>query len=455
MGGAKPVEQSLFASQAEGEPDVGVPLAERLRPRTLDEVVGQSHLVGKGKILRGMIERDAVPSMIFWGPPGVGKTTLANVIARTTDARFITFSAVTSGIKEIKEVMRQADEDRAFGRKTIVFVDEIHRFNKAQQDAFLPFVERGSIILIGATTENPSFEVNGALLSRCKVFVLKGLGEDDLVTLLRRAVADPRGFGSLKVCISDDQLRVLAVFANGDARAALSSLEMVVLNCGGEGGELVVDDGVLEQCTSRKSLLYDKGGEEHYNIISALHKSMRNSDPDAAVYWLARMLEGGEDPLYVARRVTRFAAEDVGLADPRALEIAVAAQHACHFIGMPECSVHLAEAVIYLSVAPKSNSSYIAYEKAKKDALSRTAEPVPLAIRNAPTKLMKELGYGKGYRIAHYAENKIADLQCLPDALKDAEYYFPTGEGVEARIKTRLEQIKAWKAELRRRRKEQ
>ena len=419
----KPIEQSLFSVRTDGEPDASVPLAERLRPRTLDEVVGQSHLVGKGKILRGMIERDAVPSMIFWGPPGVGKTTLANVIARTTNARFITFSAVTSGIKEIKEVMHQADEDRAFGRKTIVFVDEIHRFNKAQQDAFLPFVERGSIILIGATTENPSFEVNGALLSRCKVFVLKGLGEDDLVTLLRRAVT-------------------------GDARAALSSLEMVVLNCGGEGGELVVDDGVLEQCTSRKSLLYDKDGEEHYNIISALHKSMRNSDPDAAVYWLARMLEGGEDPLYVARRVTRFAAEDVGLADPRALEIAVAAQHACHFIGMPECSVHLAEAVIYLSIAPKSNSSYIAYEKAKKDALTRTAEPVPLALRNAPTKLMKELGYGKGYRLAHYEENKIANLQCLPDSLQGTEYYVPTSEGVEARIKTRLEQIKAWKAKL-------
>ena len=432
-----PVEQSLFSGRTDGEPDESVPLAERLRPRTLDEVVGQGHLVGEGKILRGMIERDVVPSMIFWGPPGVGKTTLANVIARTTNARFITFSAVTSGIKEIKEVMHQADEDRAFGRKTIVFVDD---------------VERGSIILIGATTENPSFEVNGALLSRCKVFVLKGLGEDDLVTLLRRAVTDARGFGSLKVRISDDQLRALAVFANGDARAALSSLEMVVLNCGGESGELVVDDGVLEQCTSRKSLLYDKDGEEHYNIISALHKSMRNSDPDAAVYWLARMLEGGEDPLYVARRVTRFAAEDVGLADPRALEIAVAAQHACHFIGMPECSVHLAEAVIYLSIAPKSNSSYIAYEKAKKDALSRTAEPVPLAIRNAPTKLMKELGYGKGYRLAHYEENKIADLQCLPDSLQGTEYYVPTSEGVEARIKTRLEQIKAWKAELKRKR---
>ena len=449
----KPVEQSLFSGRTDGEPDESVPLAERLRPRTLDEVVGQSHLVGEGKILRGMIERDVVPSMIFWGPPGVGKTTLANVIARTTNARFITFSAVTSGIKEIKEVMHQADEDRAFGRKTIVFVDEIHRFNKAQQDAFLPFVEKGSIILIGATTENPSFEVNGALLSRCKVFVLKGLTEDEIVGLLRRALADPRGFGRRRVVISDDMLKAIAVFANGDARAALSTLEMVVLNSEEAGGTITVTADCVEQCTSRKSLLYDKGGEEHYNIISALHKSMRNSDPDAAVYWLARMLEGGEDPRYVARRVTRFASEDVGLADPHALEIAVAAYHACHFIGMPECSVHLAEAVIYLSVAPKSNSAYIAYERAKKDAMERVAEPVPLVIRNAPTKLMKELEYGKGYRLAHYAENKIADLQCLPDSLQGTEYYSPTNEGVEARIAKRLGEIKAWKAELARRRK--
>ena len=313
-------------------------------------------------------------------------------------------------------------------------------------------IEKGSIILIGATTENPSFEVNGALLSRCKVFVLKGLTEDEIVGLLRRALTDPRGFGRKRVVISDDMLKAIAVFANGDARAALSTLEMVVLNSDETEGRIAVTADCVEQCTSRKSLLYDKGGEEHYNIISALHKSMRNSDPDAAVYWLARMLEGGEDPLYVARRVTRFASEDVGLADPRALEIAVAAYHACHFIGMPECSVHLAEAVSYLSIAPKSNSAYIAYERAKADALERIAEPVPLVIRNAPTKLMKELEYGKGYKLAHYAENKIADLQCLPDSLQGTEYYSPTSEGVEARIAKRLEEIKAWKAELVRRR---
>ena len=428
--------------------DVNAPLAERLRPLTLDEVAGQRHLIGKGMILRTLIENDTIPSLVFWGPPGVGKTTLANVIARSTNASFITFSAVTSGIKEIKEVMRQADESRAYGRRTIVFVDEIHRFNKAQQDAFLPFVERGSIILIGATTENPSFEVNGALLSRCKVLVLKPLSEDDIVELLRRAVSDKRGFGDLKVNVSGELLRSLAVFANGDARSALSTLEMVVLNCEPRDGEVTVTGEIVSQCTSRKSLLYDKSGEEHYNIISALHKSMRNSDPDAAVYWLARMLEGGEDPLYVARRVTRFDAEDVGLADPRALEIAIAAYHACHFLGMPECSVHLAEAVIYLSVAPKSNSSYIAYEHAKKDALERTAEPVPLAIRNAVTKLMKEAGYGKGYRLAHYEENKIADLQCLPDSLAGTEYYRPTSEGVEAKIAARLDAVKAWKKHL-------
>ena len=447
----KRVDQpSLFASQ-DGD-DESTPLAERLRPRVLDEVAGQRHLIGEGKVLRGMIANDKVPSMIFWGPPGVGKTTLANVIALTTNARFVTFSAVTSGIKDIKDVMREAEEGRFLGRKTIVFVDEIHRFNKAQQDAFLPFVEKGSIILIGATTENPSFEVNGALLSRCKVFVLKGLTEDEIVGLLRRALTDPRGFGRKRVDISDDMLKAIAIFANGDARAALSTLEMVVLNSDETEGRIAVTADCVEQCTSRKSLLYDKGGEEHYNIISALHKSMRNSDPDAAVYWLARMLEGGEDPLYVARRVTRFASEDVGLADPRALEIAVAAYHACHFIGMPECSVHLAEAVIYLSIAPKSNSAYIAYERAKADAMERIAEPVPLVIRNAPTTLMKELEYGKGYKLAHYAENKIADLQCLPDSLQGTEYYSPTSEGVEARIAKRLEEIKAWKAELVRRR---
>ena len=428
------------------EHDRSAPLAARLRPRTLDEVVGQDHLIGKGKVLRRLIESDHVSSMIFWGPPGVGKTTLARVIAGCTKAEFIDFSAVTSGIKEIRTVMKQADENRRFGGRTIVFVDEIHRFNKAQQDAFLPFVEKGSIILIGATTENPSFEVNGALLSRCKVFVLRGLTEENITELLSRALNDPRGFGDFDVKMPDDMLHAIAIFANGDARTALSTLEMVVLNGDTDGSTITITDETLEQCTSKKSLLYDKNGEEHYNLISALHKSMRNSDPDAAVYWLARMLEAGEDPLYVARRVTRFASEDIGLADPRALEIAVSAYQACHFIGMPECSVHLTEAVVYMSLAPKSNSLHMAYESAKRDALSQLAEPVPEVIRNAPTKLMKDLGYGKGYQYAHDTEDKLTDMQCLPDSLLDREYYRPTDQGVESRFRERLKQIKEWKA---------
>lgn len=432
-------QQTLFSKESD------LPLAARLRPRNLDEFAGQTHLLGKGKVLRKLIENDVVGSMIFWGPPGVGKTTLARIIAGRTNATFIDFSAVTSGIKEIKQVMEQAEKNRRFGEKTILFVDEIHRFNKAQQDAFLPFVEKGSIILIGATTENPSFEVNGALLSRCKVFVLQALKTEELVGLIKNALTDERGFGKYDVEIDDDCIELIATFANGDARNALTTLEMAVLNGESDGDKIKVTRETVEQCTSKKSLLYDKTGEEHYNLISALHKSMRNSDPDAAVYWLARMLEAGEDPLYIARRVTRFASEDIGLADPKALQIAISAYDACHYIGMPECSVHLTEAVVYMSMAPKSNSLYIAYERAKKDALTMLAEPVPLVIRNAPTKLMKELDYGKGYQYAHDSEDKLTDMQCLPDSLVGKEYYAPTEEGAEAKFKARLQDIKEWK----------
>jgi len=427
------------------EKETSKPLAERLRPTSLDEFVGQQHLLGEGKVLRNLIENDLISSMIFWGPPGVGKTTLAEIIARKTQAKFIHFSAVTSGINEIKTVMAQAEENRKMGGRTILFVDEIHRFNKAQQDAFLPYVEMGSIVLIGATTENPSFEVNGALLSRCKVFVLQSLSTDDLVVLLKRALKDPRGFGDLHVKIKPEMLEAVALFANGDARNALSTLEMLVLNGERKGKDVTITKESLEQCTSHKSLLYDKKGEEHYNLISALHKSMRNSDPDAAVYWLARMLEAGEDPIYIARRVTRFAAEDVGLADPHALEIAVAAFQACQYIGMPECNVHLTEAVIYLSMAPKSNACEVAYDNAKKDAVEQLDEPVPLVIRNAPTKLMEDLDYGKGYQYAHDNPDKLTNMVCLPDKLKGREYYVPTDQGVEVKFKARLEQIKAWK----------
>ena len=424
---------------------VSQPLAARLRPETIEEYGGQEHLLGRGRVRRRMIEQDRISSMIFWGPPGVGKTTLAQIIARMTRSVFINFSAVTSGIKEIRIVMEKAEKNRQIGQRTIVFVDEIHRFNKAQQDAFLPFVEKGSIILIGATTENPSFEANGALLSRCRVFVLQPLSAEDLLKMLKHALQSPKGFGGQKIEISDDLLNLIANFANGDARSALSTLEMVILNGDMKGDTVVVTKEILEQCISKKSLLYDKNGEEHYNLISALHKSMRNSDPDAAVYWLARMLEAGEDPLYVARRVTRFASEDVGMADPKALEIAVAAYQACHFIGMPECTVHLTEAVVYMSLAPKSNAMEVAYNTARVDALNMIAEPVPLVIRNAPTKLMKNLNYGKGYQYAHDTEDKLTNMQCLPDSLLGKSYYQPTEEGFEARYKERLRQIKEWK----------
>lgn len=434
-------QQSMFA-----QPLLAQPLASRMRPRTLEEFVGQEHLLGPGKVLRTIIESDAVSSMIFWGPPGVGKTTLARIIANRTKSNFIDFSAVTSGIKEIRAVMEQAQSARAFGERTILFVDEIHRFNKAQQDAFLPYVEKGSIILIGATTENPSFEINAALLSRCKVFVLHALQADELCALMRRALSDERGFGGQRVEIADELLHMIANFSNGDARSALSTLEMAVLNGRRDGEKTVVERALLEQCMSKKSLLYDKNGEEHYNLISALHKSMRNSDPDAAVYWLARMLEAGEDPLYIARRLIRFASEDVGLADPRAMEQCVAAYQACHFLGMPECNLSLTQAVVYLSLSPRSNAVYRAYESAKKDAVTMLDEPVPLVIRNAPTPLMQQLDYGKGYVYAHDTEDKIADMECLPPSLRGRRYYLPGEEGREARAKQRLDAILAWRA---------
>lgn len=421
------------------------PLASRLRPETLEEFVGPKHLLGQGKILRQLIEQDQVSSMIFWGPPGVGKTTIARVIAGKTKADFIDFSAVTSGIKEIKEVMVKAESSRKMGVRTVLFVDEIHRFNKAQQDAFLPYVEKGSIILIGATTENPSFEINAALLSRCKVFVLKALDPDDIVELLKNALKNPMGYGNQRINIEEQHLKAIAVFANGDARTALNTLEMAVLNGVMTPEAINVTDQVLEQCISRKSLIYDKTGEEHYNIISALHKSMRNSDPDAAVYWMMRMLEGGENPLYIARRLIRFASEDIGMADSNALQVAVAAYQACHFNGVPECDVNLTHAVIYLSMAPKSNSAYKACTLAKQDIRERRAEPVPLQIRNAVTDLMADLNYGKGYEYAHDTEEKLTKMQCLPDGLKDQEYYSPSEQGSEGEIKRKLKAIKEWK----------
>ena len=417
------------------------PLADRMRPDTLEEYCGQTHLIQPGSLLWNCIEKDTLPSMIFWGPPGVGKTTLASIIAKKTRSRFVTFSAVQTGIKQIREMMAQAETDRKNGKRTVVFIDEIHRFNKAQQDAFLPWVEKGSIVLIGATTENPSFEVNSALLSRCKVFVLKSLQTDDIVRLLHQAIESPKGYGGTAIHMTDDQIHAVATFAHGDARLALNTLEMIITNSPDDIYGVHVDEDIIKQVLGVRTLLYDKKGDRHYDMISALHKSMRNSDVQACMYWLARMLEGGEDPLYIARRAVRMASEDIGMADSRALEITIAAYQACMYLGMPECAIHLAHAMTYLALAPKSNSLETAYNAAKEDALKTLEEPVPLHICNAPTSLMADLGYGDGYEYSHDYPLHMTDMVCLPDKLKDRVYYRPGTLGSEAKVGRRMEQI--------------
>jgi len=441
---ASDAPESLFPDEERPAKKGVAPLAERMRPRTFDEFVGQQDLLAPGKPLREAIERDLLQSIILWGPPGTGKTTLARIIAERTKARFVSFSAVLSGIKEIRDVMSDAERlRRATGRRTILFIDEIHRFNKAQQDAFLPRVEAGDIVLIGATTENPSFEVNAALLSRSKVFVLRGLTTDEVATIIRRAGTDAdRGLGAQAIVVDDDAVSAIAVYANGDARSALNLVELAVAAAPMAEAGRHVDLALVQQAIQRRTLLYDKSGEEHYNLISALHKSMRNSDPDASVYWLARMIEAGEDPLYIARRLVRFASEDIGTADPQALTIAVAAKDAVHFIGMPEGNTALAQAAIYLATAPKSNAVYEAYNRAAIDAQSDVAEPVPLHLRNAPTPLMKDLHYGKGYRYAHSEPDAVADMTCLPPSLEGRQYYEPTERGFEQDIKRRLDDRK-------------
>ena len=433
---------SLFQPIPSGDDsaDRSRPLADRMRPRTLDEFVGQEHILGPGKPLRLQIERDDPGSLIFWGPPGVGKTTLAKIIARMTRADFIEFSAVLSGIKEIKQVMADAERARQYGTRTILFVDEVHRFNKAQQDAFLPYVEKGSIRLIGATTENPSFEIISALLSRCRVYVLNPLTEEQIITLMKRALADrERGLGEMNLHVSDEVLARIASYSSGDARSAYNVLEVAAGVVGVNGK---ISEQVAQDALQKRILLYDKTGEEHYNLISALHKSVRNSDADASLYWLARMIEAGEDPLYIARRLVRMAVEDVGLADPTALSLAVAARDAVDFIGMPEGNLALAEAAVYLALAPKSNALYTAYGTVQQDVERTVAEPVPLHLRNPVTGMMKGLGYGAGYQYAHDLEQKVADMQCLPDNLKNRRYYFPTNEGIEKRIREHMEEIR-------------
>ena len=421
------------------------PLAERMRPRTLDEFVGQEQILGPGKPLRTQIERDDPGSMIFWGPPGVGKTTLAKIIANITKAEFIEFSAVLAGIKEIKAVMADAEKAQQFGTRTIVFIDEIHRFNKAQQDAFLPHVEKGSIRLIGATTENPSFEIISALLSRTRVYILKELTEEQIVRLLRRAIEDKeRGLGNMNLSVADDTLQRIATLSSGDARSAYNVLEVAAQTAAARAGKspATITLEIVQEAVQRKLLRYDKQGEEHFNIISALHKSVRNSDTDASLYWLGRMLEAGEDPLYVARRIVRMAVEDIGMADPQALAVTIAARDAIDFLGMPEGGLALAEAVVYLALAPKSNALYAAYNQVRDDIENTAAEPVPLHLRNAPTGLMKSVGYGKGYQYAHDLESKVADMQCLPDNLRDRVYYRPTAEGLEREFAEQLRKIR-------------